>query len=274
MNKPIMRSISVLAVVIMLMGLLAGCGGTPAPAQAQPTATPAPPTATPVPPTPTPVPPTPTPIPPTPVPPTATKAPAAAPTATEAPVAAALGPGNASASDRNLVGTALTNMAKAGSFAAKMNVQDTSGTMPFAGDITMEVATVPTQSVHMVIPGQMELISIGQDSYMKLGTGPWTKTTAAPGQAESFASSLDFSQQYDPSELAKIQIDRVGSETVDGVPTDVFNLVIPGTPPTKGKVWISKADKTFVQMVIEGDTSTVTMTFSDWGKVKIEPPQM
>ena len=58
---------------ILIVLMLAGCGG----AQAEPTPTPVPPTATPIPPTPTPVPPTPTPVPPTatPIPPTPTPVP-------------------------------------------------------------------------------------------------------------------------------------------------------------------------------------------------------
>ena len=185
-----------------------------------------------------------------------------------------MGMGNASASDRELVGTALANMAKAGSFAMKMKIEGANATIPFAGDIVMEMATVPTQSMHIKVMDQLEVISIGQDSYIKMGTGPWQKSTTGASQFQGLASSFDFSKQVKPEDLAKTQIDKVGSEQIGGVQADVFSMVVPGATPQTVKVWISKQDKTLLQMVIQDKTSTITGTFSDWGKVKIEAPKM
>jgi hypothetical protein len=259
----------VAAMLVVLAVVTAACGGTPTATPVPPTATPVPPTATPVPPTATPVPPTVTPVPPTatPVPPTATRVP---PTATSAPAA-----GGVSSADRELVLSAFGALMKAQSFGAKMTVEGQNEAIPFAGDIILEVSQVPTRSLYLKVGDQLELIVIGQDAYLKQGATPWLKSPLPPEQLQQLQEGLDFSSSIQPEDLAKMQLSKVGSEKVEGVDTEVFDVSIPSDQQVEtSRVWISRADKTLVKQMQKDATSTVTMIFYNWNKVVIEPPKL
>ena len=268
---------AVLALVVALALVITACGGTPTATPVPPTATPVPPTATPVPPTATPVPPTATPVPPTatPVPPTATPVPPTAtpvpPTATKAP-AATSGAGNASAGDRELVAAAFGSLATAKSFGMTLTME---GAGIAAGSvITMEVVVTPTRSIYMSMPGTMEMIVVGQDVYMKLAGAPaWQKTAVEPAQLLQLQESLDFASQVKPEEMAKIVVDRVGSEKVGGVDTDVYDVTIPGESQTT-RMWINKATKTVVKQTVDVEGSKATVVFYGWNAIKIEAPKI
>lgn len=279
MHKPkIRRSMLVAALVLAL--LVAACGATPTATPVPSTATPVPPTATPVPPTATPVPPTATPVPPTatavpptatPVPPTATPVP---PTATKAPVTAP-GAGNASAADRELVVAAFGNLAKASSFGMALTMEGAGVAAIAAGTaITMEVVVTPTRSVYMNMPGTMEMIVIGQDVYLKLpGMPGWQKTAVEPAQLLQLQQSLDFASQVKAEDMAKIVVDKVGSEKVGGVETEVFDVTVPGENQVS-RMWINKATKTVAKQTVNVDGSKTTVVFYGWNAIKIEAPKL
>lgn len=178
MNVSGYRRVALTLIVVALLALaVAACGGTP-------TATPVPPTATAVPPTATPVPPT-----ATPVPPTATSVPPTAVPATAVPAAAATKPAAASggavtSAERELVGNAFMALSKATSFGMKATVEGTSTSVPFTGDIVMEVTQVPTRTVHIKLADTMELIVVGQDVYVKMGATAWQKSPMPQAQLE------------------------------------------------------------------------------------------
>ncbi len=266
-----------LALVEALALVVVSCGATPTATPVPPTATPVPPTATPVPPTATPVPPTATPVPPTatPVPPTATKAPPTAtavpPTATKAP-AAAPGVGNASAGDRELVAAAFGSLARATSFGMALTMEGAG--IASGSVITMEVVVTPTRSIYMNMPGTMEMIVVGQDVYMKLAGAPaWQKTPVEPAQLTQLQGSLDFASQIKPEDMARITIDKLGSEKVNGVDTEVFEVVVPGENQMT-RMWINRATKTVVKQTVDVDGSKASVVFYGWNAIKIEPPKL
>ena len=262
--------------VCLLFGLtVAACGGTPTPTPVAPTATPAPPTATPVPPTATSVPPTWTAT-ATRVPPTATLPPPSATATRVAPsptavTAAAMG--NASPADRELVAAAFTNVAKASSFAMRLKLEG-AGAAGVTGDIVMEVALLPVRSVRMTMPGPVEMIVIGQDAYMKFGAAPWQKSAMAPAQLQQLEESLGFASAVKPEDLARIEVNKVTSEKVEGVDCDVFDIMLPGAQPQLTRVWVSRADRKIVRQILDVEGSKATITFYGWNTIKVEAPAM
>ena len=265
-SKPV-KSLSAFVIVIILAGMLAACGGTPTVTPISPTATPVPPTATPVPPTATPVPPT-----ATPVSATATK-PAAATTAVPAAATKAPSTGTSSSGDVAAVTAALTNLANSKSFGMKVSVEGTSTAIPFTGDIVMEVTQVPTRSVYMKLGDQMEMTIIGQDVYLKLPGQPWQASPMPQAQLGQLTDSLNFANSIKPEDLAKIQVNKVGSEKVDGVDADIYTMTQPGTTSTS-KMWISTSDKKILKEQVLDGSSTITVTFYGWDSVKVEPPKI
>jgi hypothetical protein len=255
----------VLLAVVLAVTVVA-CGATATPTKVPPTATPVPPTATKAPPTATPVPPT-----ATAVPPTATKV---ALTATPAPMAPAASPsvaaGGATAADRELVGAVFANLAKAQSFAMKINMDTPTSTIPFTGTIVMEIAQTPTQTIHMKIGDQLETIVAGPDVYTKMGT-TWQKSTMAIPQIQQMMSSFDYSKSLKPEDLATLSVTRTGSEKVNNVDTEMYTLVMPQGQTVK--LWINKTDKTVVKLMQQDKSGTFTVTFSDWNNVKIDLPK-
>ncbi len=250
--------------LVIVTAVMAACGGTP-------TATPVPPTATPVPPTAaataTRLPPTATPVPPTAttVPPTATVAP---PTATKAAAA-----GNATSAERELVAAAFTSMAKATSFGMKLTLEG-AGAAALPGDIVIEVMLTPLRSVSLKLSEQVEMVVVGQDVFMKMGNTPWQKSAVEPAQFQQLQDSLNFASAVKPEDLATIEINKVGSEKIEGADSDAFTIVLPGAQPQPTKVWISKAARTIVKQIINVDGSQATVLFYGWNTVKVEAPKI
>jgi hypothetical protein len=268
MFTPVYRRLSLSVVLIAMLALaVAACGGTPTATPVPPTATPVPPTATLVPPTATPVPPTATSVPPTAttVPPTATLDP---PTATKAATTA----GTASAGDRELVGMAFASLGKATSFGMTVTVEGASESIPFQGDIIMEVVQSPTRTMRIKLSDQMDMIIAGQDTYLKLGAAAWQKSPMAPAQIEQLESSLDFSSAIKLEDLAKMEINKIGSEKVGTEDCDVFSIVVTTPAPQTSKMWVSKATKLPVKEYVEEATSKITILFFGWNKIKIDVP--
>ena len=272
MYSPRSRHLLYVILITALVIAVAACGGTPTPTPVPPTATPVPPTATltRLPATATPVPPTATPVPPTATsaPPTATTIP---PTATKAPAA---GSGTASPAERDLVGAAFVNLAKATSFGMKATVEGQSTTIPFSGDIVMEVVQTPSRSVYLKLGDQIEMIVIGEDAYLKLASAPWQKSPVAPAQIQQLGDVLDFAKSVKPEDLTKMDISKAGSEKVDGVDTDMFDLVIPRQQPQKTRVWISRSGKMLVKQMLEDQGGRISISFYGWNSVKVEAPKI
>lgn len=260
MNVSGYRRVALSIVVIALLAVVVvACGGTPTPTPVPPTATPVPATATPVPPT-----------------ATATQVP---PTATAVPVAVATKPAAATGSaattaERELVGNAFMALSKASSFGMKATVEGTSASVPFSGDIMMEVMQVPTRTVHIKLADTMELIVVGQDVYIKMGAAAWQKSPMPQEQLKQLESSLDFASTVKPEDLAKMEINKIGSEKVDGVDCDVFSVVVTTPQPETTKMWVSKADKMLVKQVVEDQTSKITISFYGWNAIKLEAPKL
>jgi hypothetical protein len=251
--------LSIMVVALLALTVVA-CAGTP-------TATPVPPTATAVPPTATPLPPTATPVPPTAVPVAATAVPAATkPAATSGSAV--------TSAERELVGNAFMSLSKATSFGMKATVEGTSTSVPFTGDIVMEVSQVPTRTVHIKLADTMELIVVGQEVYVKMGATAWQKSPMPQAQLDQLESSLDFASTVKPEDLAKMEITKVGTEKVDGVDCDVFSVVVSAPQPETTKMWVSKADKMLVKQVVEDATSKITISFYGWNTIKIEAPKL
>gem|GEM_PF-5218505 len=252
------------ALIVLIVLAAAACGGTPIPTPAPPTATPtsAPPTATP-----TPAPPTAT---PTPV------APAVTPTVpmTTRPTSGATA-GNASAADRELVAAAFNNLSRAVSFGMKVSVVGESTALPFSGDIVMEISQVPTRSVDIKISDQLEMIIIGQDVYVKAGAATWQQTPMDPSQLKGLQESLNFAQSVKVEDLAAVEINKLGSEKVDSVDSDVFNVTtsVSGKPRVT-TVWIARADKTLLKQELKDDSGTIRVTFYGWNKITVQPPKL
>ena len=156
------------------------------------------------------------------------------------------------------------------SFAMKINMDTPTSTMPFTGTIVMEIVQTPTQTVHMKIGDQIETIVAGQDVYTKMGT-TWQKSTMALPQIQEMMSSFDYSKSLKPEDSPRLSMTRVGSEKVDNLDTEVYTLVMPQGQTVK--LWINKTDKTCVKLVQQDKSGTVTVTFSDWNKVKIDLPK-
>ena len=256
-------ALSIVVIALLVVAVVA-CGGTPTPTPVPPTATPVPPTATPVPPTATA-----TQVPPTAVPPAATAVPVAAATKPAAAIGSA-----ATTAERELVGNAFMALSKATSFGMKATVEGTSASVPFSGDIVMEVMQVPTRTVHIKLADTMELIVVGQDVYIKMGATAWQKSPMPQEQLQQLESSLDFASVVKPEDLAKMEINKIGSEKVDGVDCDVFSVVVTTPQPETTKMWVSKADKMLVKQVVEDPTSKITISFYGWNTIKLEAPKL
>jgi len=176
--------------------------------------------------------------------------------------------------DRSAAIAAYTNLSKATSFAMKVNVEGATQTLPIAGEIIMEIVQTPVRSVRLKMGEQMEMITIGQDVYLKVGT-QWQKTTQPQAQFQQLQDSLDFSKTLEKAgDLQSLTVVKVGSEKVDGVDTDVYTVSGGGTSQFESvKVWIAK-DGYPRKQVIEQAGSKITIVFYDWNSITIEPPKM
>jgi hypothetical protein len=93
-----------------------------------------------------------------------------------------------------------------------------------------------------------------------------------PAQLQQLQESLNFANSLKADDLAKIAINKVGSETVEGVDCDVFEVTMPGESQVT-KMWIGKASKTVVKQFVDVDGSVATVAFYGWNAIKIEAPK-
>jgi hypothetical protein len=177
-----------------------------------------------------------------------------------------------SIADRDLVSMALTNLANATSFGMTVTIQAAGVTAAGSGDIIMEVVQKPLRRVHMKVGDQLEMIVIGEDAYMRAGPTAWQKSTMSADRLQQLESSLDFATV--PSDLSKVQISKLGSETIGDIETDVFNVAVTDAQAQATRMWISRSGKMVVQQSIEEAGNGIIVSFYGWNTIKIEAPQM
>jgi hypothetical protein len=152
----------------------------------------------------------------------------------------------------------------------------TSGTK--AGPAEMRIDVVMPDRFHMA-SDQMEIIVAGSTAYLKLPTGKWQKV--AGGTDMSFANIKKMQEEFKNSQ----QVKEIGSDTLDGVPTSVYEFTTklpkgdkapPGMPDSyQAKIWVSNADA--LPRKLEGvapDTGyTTTVIYYDYNAdITIEAP--
>ena len=119
--------------------------------------------------------------------------------------------GGSSVSSSELA-TIVGNFLKAKSFS--MTLQDSKGAAQGTFDY------VAPDKYHYSLAGT-ELIAIGKDSYVKQG-GTWIKLPAAAGAAASPFNADTLKTQLD--QVSKAKATKNGSDTVNGVKCDIYNV--------------------------------------------------
>jgi TonB family protein len=139
------------------------------------------------------------------------------------------------------------------------------------------VEWVPPDRQH-VIGTNEEIIIVGRDAYRKAGAGPWRRFTGMMLWADhdSLEESIREIEKADEVEL-------IGRESVDGVPTLVYRRTsYPGpnkTSPITTRLWIGEADgllrKSEADGCVGSKTVTVVSTYYDYNAdIKIERPEI
>jgi outer membrane lipoprotein-sorting protein len=193
MNKPRKFFAIGLLLIVAMLGLY-GCGGS------EPTPTPLPPTATPIPPTDTPMPPTPT---------------------VMAESGTSGGTGGLSGPAADLLNKSQTAMKSITSFHYTMMVESSAGGQTFTGegDFVMPDKARITMSDTTGMVGKIEMIIIGNDTYMKQpGSEQYMSLGAVGGGLGSVAGLGNPSQSSSLAQFAD-SASIVGDENVDGLDT-------------------------------------------------------
>jgi hypothetical protein len=137
-------------------------------------------------------------------------------------------------------------------------------------EILLEV--VQPDRFHSSIGGQIEMIAVGSNSYVKVSGSAWMK---APGADAGGVSLQDISSKvFHGVQSAK----PAGTETIDGVETNIFDVVsaAPNGAKVKQRVWAGKSDG--LPRKIEesrGTAPPVTIFFYDYDEsISIEEPSL
>ncbi|MFQ6016488.1 MAG: hypothetical protein ACE5NP_13715 [Anaerolineae bacterium] len=213
---------------------LAACGPKAAPVEE------ATPTPKPVEATPTPIPPTPTPTPPKPTPPPAEVIPGVPP-------------------ELLAMGEA---MAKVKTYRTKMVME---GMEIFAEYVLPDKTHTKSEMMGM----KVETIVIGDTTYTKIGDGPWQKTEAGPALPPGAAEI----EMPEITEMAKeitagMQIEEVGTETVEGVKCQVYEIRF-GEEAEAIRYYVGVDDNLPRKIEMGG----MEMIFYDYNApIEIEPP--
>ena len=119
----------------------------------------------------------------------------------------------------------------------------------------------------------MEMIMIGNDSYMKSG-GKWNKI---PGTANASIPTLrDSFTEEGLKTLTDVKY--VGEDTVDGKPALVYsykNVTPKGNYPFSSKIWIGTETGLPIKIVVDYDNGTLkqmTVNYDTESKVTIDAP--
>jgi hypothetical protein len=119
----------------------------------------------------------------------------------------------------------------------------------------------------------MELIMIGNQSYMKSGSGSWSKM---PGDAKAIPTLRDSFTEEGLKTLSDVKFE--GEETVDGKPALAYsykNVTPVGNYPFTSKMWIGKASGLPVKIYVEytnGMLKNMTVNYDTESPVTVEPP--
>jgi hypothetical protein len=118
----------------------------------------------------------------------------------------------------------------------------------------------------------MELIYVGNDSYMKTGD-KWNKM---PGDAKSIPTLRDSFTEEGLKTLTDVKFE--GNDTVDGKPALVYsykNVTPVGAYPFSSKIWIGKDTGLPMKIFVEytnGVLKNMTVNYDTESPVTIEPP--
>lgn len=119
----------------------------------------------------------------------------------------------------------------------------------------------------------MEMIMIGNQSYMKTGSGSWSKM---PGDAKAIPTLRDSFTEEGLKTLSDVKFD--GDDTVDGKPALAYsykNVTPVGNYPFSSKMWIGKANGLPIKIYVEytnGVLKNMTVNYDTESPVTIEPP--
>jgi hypothetical protein len=153
-------------------------------------------------------------------------------------------------------------MMKSGSYHFDMTQTAGGSTITSTGD----VASLNPMKVHVTTGGgaigNVEVIGIAADMYMKTGSGPWTKY---PGDTSSL-TQMDIAAQFAKDRNADTTTD-LGMQVKDGLPLHAYRIVNNARKTTA--VFYLGADGRVAR--IEG--GKMVMRFSKYGEaVTITPP--
>jgi len=119
----------------------------------------------------------------------------------------------------------------------------------------------------------MEMIMIGNQSYMKPNGGTWSKM---PGDAKSVPTLRDSFTEEGLKTLSDVKFE--GDDTVDGKPALVYsykNVTPVGNYPFTAKMWVAKATGVPIKIYAEytnGMLKNMTVNYDTESPVTIEPP--
>lgn len=119
----------------------------------------------------------------------------------------------------------------------------------------------------------MELITVGNQSYMKPSGGSWNKM---PGDAKSIPTLRDSFTEEGLKTLSDVKFD--GDESVDGKATLVYsfkNVTPVGDYPFTSKMWVDKGSGLPMKVYVEysnGMLKNMTVRYDTETPITIEPP--
>lgn len=117
--------------------------------------------------------------------------------------------------------------------------------------------------------GSLEMIVIGDTTYMKLGD-TWTTSPMPQGSLKNmmpFDPEQSVQQSTDALDAPGAKITPAGTETIDGVVCQVWEITSSGSGGAgsyQGKYWVGKDDQLPRKMTITTGDGTLEMTFSDF----------
>ena len=209
---------------------------------------------------------------------TPTSAPATAAPVARGTATAATAGSLASAADLRLVQAALANQASAESFGMMITTEGRSNLVPFPGVIVMEISQKPQRAIYMKLGDLVQIIVMDQDAYVRLGQA-WQRMPVPQEQLQQLESGLDLANLLTAQDLAEATITRVGTEQVDGVETDVFDVVpsknfgqaAPSLAGLAFRVWIDRTTEQVAQEVLKETDAAVTIKYYGWDAIRVEP---
>jgi len=132
----------------------------------------------------------------------------------------------------------------------------------------VEMDFVKPDRFHMTMSGgQMEIIKISDDTYMKMG-GSWRKFSV-PGMDKMMQSTTQFSAYSAHRE--DIKVTDLGTATVDGTPTHEYGIANSKTPDDVTDVYIA-SDNTVRKMTTKSGGVILITNYN--GAISIDPPAM